>query len=262
MQADLNPNILCFQEIKPVRYSGYRFLKEQKAHVDYDKDILQMQGGLVVAKMFSCPHKSGLARLINRISIPPQSATVARVKVRNSSIEGMILIEPIRTLPSKHQVIGACSVTHIQNDQTFIQILNPTHEWVYLKADEPVARVDSLENSAILCEIDDSPSPCVPDIMSQNTQSHTGNTKSDTDNTQSNSSNTHSSSYLGTQTPSINELQTDSHDIEIANLIGVDLLHSTLSEEQKNRLLMLIGKKKDVFGYLYSRTRSHRSISP
>ena len=199
----------------------------------------------MVAKMFSSPHKSGLAGLINRISIPPQSATVARVKVRNSSIEGMTLIEPIRTLPSKHQVIGARSVSHIQNDQTFIQILNPTHEWVYLKANEPVARVDSLENSAILCEIDDSSSPCVPDIMSQNTQSHTGNTQSD--NTQSKSSNTHSPSYLETQTPSINELQTDSHYIQIANSIGVDLSHSTLSEEQKNRLLVLIGKNRDVF---------------
>ena len=123
-----------------------------------------------------------------------------------------------------------------------IQILNPTHEWVYLKANEPVARVDSLENSAILCEIDDSSSPCVPDIMSQNTQSHTGDTKSD--NTQFNSSNTHS---LESQTPSINELQTDSHYIDIANSIGVDLSHSTLSEEQKNRLLVLIGKNRDVF---------------
>ena len=111
-----------------------------------------------------------------------------------------------------------------------------------MKANEPVARVDSLENSAILCEVDDSPSPCVPDIISQTTQSHTGVTQSD--NTQFNSSNTHSPE---SQTPSINELQTDSHYIDIANSIGVDLSHSTLSEEQKNRLLVLIGKNRDVF---------------
>ena len=112
----LTQTFYVFKKLNQSVILGRDFLKEQKAHVDYDKDILQIQGGLVVAKMFSSPNKSGLARLINRISIPPQSATVARVKVRKSSIEGMTLIEPIRTLPSKHQVIGARAVSHIQND--------------------------------------------------------------------------------------------------------------------------------------------------
>ena len=238
-RLSLTQTFYIFKKLNQSVILGRDFLKEQKAHVDYERDIIEIQGGLVTAQMFSSPHKSGLARLINRISIPPQSATVAKVKVRNSGIKGMTLIEPLRTLPSKQQVIGARAVAKMMSEQTCIQILNPTHEWVHLKANEPVARVDSLENSAILCEIDDSPSPCVSHIMSQHTQSHT-------DNTQSNSSNTHSPSYLETQTP-VNELQTDSHYIQIANSIGVNLSHSTLSEEQKNRLLVLIGKNRDVF---------------
>lgn len=60
-------------------------------------------------------------------------------------------------------------------------------------------------------------------------------------------SNTHNQSHAETPVPLINEIQTDSHYIDIANSIGVDLSHSSLSEEQKQRLLVLIGKNRDVF---------------
>ena len=61
-------------------------------------------------------------------------------------------------------MIGARAIANIQNDQTCVQILNPTHEWVYLKANEPVARIDSIENSDLFCEIDDSSPENVSDI--------------------------------------------------------------------------------------------------
>ena len=153
--------------------------------------------------------------------VPHQLATVAKVTVRNSGIKGIALIESIRILLSKHKVIGARAVANIQNGQTCIQILNPTHEWVYLKANEPVARVDTTENSAVLCEIDDS--SWVSEIISQHTLSDTGNMQSDTDNTQSNPSNTRSRPHTETPIHLINELQTDAHYIEIANSLGVDL---------------------------------------
>ena len=86
---------------------------------------------------------------------------VAKVNVGNSGIKGMTLIEPIRTLPSKHQVPGDRTVANLQNDQPSVQIWNPSLEWVYLKANEPDTRVDNIENNAVLFEIDDSPSKCV-----------------------------------------------------------------------------------------------------
>ena len=247
----LTQTFYIFKKLNQSVILGRDFLKEQKAHVDYDRDTIEIQGGLVIAQMFSSPHKSGLARLINRISIPPQSATVAKVKVRNSGIKGTSLIEPIRTLPSKHQVIGARAIANIQNEQTCVQILNPTHEWVYLKANEPVARIDSIENSDLLCEIDDSSPENVSNISQHE---NTGNTQSDTHNTQSTCtpSNTQATSgntqsHAETDIPLINEVQTDEHYIQIANTLGVDLSHSNLSEEQKRKLLVLIGKNRDVF---------------
>ena len=109
-----------------------------------------------------------------------------------------------------------------------------------MKANEPVARIDTIENDGLLCEIDDSPSACVPGIISQHTQADTSKTLTAADNTQSNS-------HKETHIPVINEPKTDSHYIEIANSLGVDLSHSTLSEEQKRRLLVLIGQNRDVF---------------
>ena len=73
----------------------------------------------------------------------------------------MTLIEPIRTLPSKHQVTGARTVANLQTDKPGVQIWNPSLEWVYLKANEPDTRIDNIENNAVLCEIDDSPPKCV-----------------------------------------------------------------------------------------------------
>ena len=135
-------------------------------------------------------------------------------------------------LPSKHNVIRARSIVNVQNDQACVQILNPTHEWLYLKANEPVARVDSLEKQAILCEIDD----CSPkSISTLITNSPSCNTKP------------HSKTPSDTSIPCINELQTDTQYIETAISLGVDLSHSTLTPEQKRRLLVLIGKNRDVF---------------
>ncbi|KAH3829895.1 hypothetical protein DPMN_103126 [Dreissena polymorpha] len=67
-------------------HCGRDFLKDQKAWIDFENDVVEIQGGLVVAKMFASPRKSSLARLVNRISIPPQSVTVARVKVKGTHI--------------------------------------------------------------------------------------------------------------------------------------------------------------------------------
>lgn len=66
----LTQTFYVFKKLNQSVILGRDFLKEQKAHVDSDKDILQIQGGLVVAQMFSSPHKSGLARLMNRMVFP------------------------------------------------------------------------------------------------------------------------------------------------------------------------------------------------
>ena len=75
----LTQTFYIFKKLNQSVILGRDYLKEQKAHVDYDQGTLQIQGGLVIAQMFSSLHKSGLARLINIISIPTQSATVAKV---------------------------------------------------------------------------------------------------------------------------------------------------------------------------------------
>lgn len=107
---------------------GRDFLKDQKAWVDFGEDLLQIQGGLITIKMFNSPRKSCLARLVNRISIPPQSVSIAKVKVKGQGIDNLSLIEPIRTLPTKNKVIGARTIANVQNSLTCVQIMNPTNE--------------------------------------------------------------------------------------------------------------------------------------
>ena len=115
-----------------------------------------------------------------------------------------------------------------------------------MKANEPVARVDSLEKQAILCEIDD----CSPESISTLiTNSPSCNAKP------------HSKTPSDTSIPCINELQTDTQYIETAKSLGVDLSQSTLTPEQQRRLLVLIGKNRDVFA-TYTAESCHTNLYP
>lgn len=84
-----------FRKLNQSVILGRDFLKDQRAWVDFGEDILQIQGGLVVVKMFSSPQKSCLARLVNRVSIAPQSVSIVKVKVKGQGLEGLSLIEPV-----------------------------------------------------------------------------------------------------------------------------------------------------------------------
>ena len=198
-----------FKKLNQSVILGRDFLKDQKAWVDFGKDVLQIQGGLVETQMFSNPRKSGLVRLVNRISIPPQSCCIAKARVKSLNLDGLALVEPIRTLPNKSQVIGARAITEVKKGQTCIQVLNPTNDWIHLKQYEPIARIDRIDKSSVVQDFDKSESL--------------------------NESRENADAF------------NDQKYVEIAKSIGIDLSESCLSEDQKFKLLKLIGQNRDVF---------------
>ncbi|XP_053387209.1 uncharacterized protein LOC128550999 [Mercenaria mercenaria] len=88
--------------------------------------------------------------------------------------------------------------------------MNPTNEWVHLRQNEPVARVEKL-------------SQC--DIM----------------NTDDNLEHKHENEM------NVQCDKSDAEYIEIARSTGIDLTNSDLTEEQKHKLLVFLGKNRDVF---------------
>lgn len=53
---------------------------------------------------------------------------------------------------TKSKETGATAIAQVQKNSTCVQIMNLTSEWVHLKQDEPVARVDRVSSSSIVNE--------------------------------------------------------------------------------------------------------------
>ena len=203
----LTQTFYVFKRLNQSVILGNDFLKDQKVTVDFGRSSLEIQGGLVVTTLFSSPNKSGLARLINRISILPQSVAVAKFKVKDQSSNSLSVLEPIRTLPSANNVIGARTIAKIEHGKGCMQIMNPTDVWIHLKQNEPVARLENINNDSVVKETD------LPNINQVD----------------------------------VDSCLKDEEYVKIANSLGIDLSNSNLSDEQKRQLLVFLGKNRDVF---------------
>ena len=161
--------------------------------------------------MFSSPRKFSLARLVNRISVPPQSVTVAKIKVKGQHESKLSIIEPIKTLPNTNKVLGARIIGKIEKGTSCMQIMNPSDSWIHLDQNEPVARVERLDSSSILKE-----NKFEGSVDSRKVSKNANNL-------------------------------TDDEYLQIAKSLGIDLTNSNLNEDQKQQLLIFIGKNRDVF---------------
>lgn len=134
-----------FKKLNQSVILGCDFLNEQKAWIDFGNDVLEIQRCLVVTRMFASPHKSSLARLVNRISIPTQSVTVAKIKVQNQISDNLSVIEPIWTLPNTNTRM----IAKTENGTSCRQIFNPNDVWKHTEQNEPVVRVESIDRVRI-----------------------------------------------------------------------------------------------------------------
>ncbi|MES9881967.1 MAG: reverse transcriptase domain-containing protein [Sedimenticola sp.] len=220
-RLELIHKFYVFKKLSQHVILGLDFLSSQGAKIDWGNGTLEIQQGMVTAPMYSSIPKSGLARIVNRITIEPKQVVIAKVKVSGNVHAGLSIIEPIKTLPTKHQLMGARCLGYVDKTETCVKLLNPTNVTILLKQNEPVARVEQLHTSDILGSVDN-----------QDTASEVCKPVN-----------------LGTTgvEPQINTTTSDTEYINIAKSIGVSLDHSNLSESQKQQLLALIGRNRDVF---------------
>ena len=109
--------------------------------MDFENCTLETQGGITVTKMFAKTQKLSLARTVHKISIPSKHVVVTKVKVKNSDNRRLSLVEPVTTLASKHCILGARSVSTVNNGHVYVKLLNPTSVEIEIKQNEPIARL-------------------------------------------------------------------------------------------------------------------------
>ena len=219
-KLELIQKFYIFEKFRQPIILGVDFLVKQKAKVNFENYTLEIQGGMTVAKMFSNPQKLSLARSVNRISIPSKTAVVTKVKVKNSDSQNLSLVEPVTTLATKHCIMGARSLSKVNNGYVLVKLLNPTAVDIEINQNEPIARIHPCHDHDLCNETEEE------SIL--NTGIHTVGVQScDSDKEQ--------------------QILSDKEYTEIAESMGVDLSQSDLSDTQKHELLVLLGKNSDVF---------------
>ena len=218
-KLEVQQKFYIFEKFRQPIILGVDFLIDQRAKVNFENFTLEVQGGLTTAKMFANPQKLALARSVNKISIPPKTVVVTKVKVKNDSENSRFsLVEPVTSLATKHCIMGARSVSEVSKGYVLVKLLNPTSADIEIKQNEPIARLHPCSEND-LCNEEEEQS-----IF--DTGVHT---------------------VGGKTAESDKDQMTDQEYIEIANSMGVNLSESDLSDTQKHELKVLLGKNRDVF---------------
>ena len=84
-KLEVQQKFYIFEKLRQPIFRGVAFLIDQRAKVNFENFTLEVQCGLTTTKMFANPQKLALAWSVNKISIPPKTVVVTKVKVKNNS---------------------------------------------------------------------------------------------------------------------------------------------------------------------------------
>ena len=192
---------------------GLDFLTNQKASLNFDTRTLVLQSGMTEVPLLGSKNNDSSICFISTVhdeSIPPRSEVLIPVKTIGKSINSKIgIIEANPALVSKQNIIGANCLVHIRNNESVLQILNPTNAKIRLSKNTKIGKFCDIHT--ITQEIDDN----ILNIDNLNVNTDTSND--------------------------------DLKYIKIAKNLNFDLEQSDLTEKQKLSLLSLLGKNRDVF---------------
>ena len=154
-KLEIQQKFYIFETFRQPIILGVDFLVSQCAKVNFENYTLEVQGGIIVAKMFANPQKFSLARSVNKISIPSKAAVLTKVKVKNSDSKNFSLVEPVTSLATKHCIMGARSVSEVNNGYVFVKLLNPTSVDTEIKQNEPIARLHPCNEEDVCNETEE-----------------------------------------------------------------------------------------------------------
>ena len=191
---------------------GQDFLQTQEAIIKCCDNTLELKKVNTTVPLFCTNQRSSVARIVNRITIAKRSERLIPVKVKKTNSPVTCLLEPTKSLTYK-QLAGAKCVTIPAEGVTHFRVMNPTDEPITLYKHQPVAIAHPVNSSDVVMELHDV-DKSVSHIPSLD---------------------------------AINKTSTSTNYANIAKEMDFDLHKSSLSVEQQESLLTLIGKNRDVF---------------
>ncbi len=193
---------------------GVDFFNEHKANLNFNNQTLSLPSINVDVPLTSTIPDIGTGRTKYSITLNPKSEAWIPIRVSNAKQKNIVaLLEPSKDLHSKTLLRGSRSVVTITNGQCMYRLLNPHSIPVTITKNAAVARAQPLTayttHPFTNTQTTDSPCVCATDMSTDGL--------------------------------------TDDEYISIANELKIDLSNSSLNEEEKRQLLILLGKKRKAF---------------
>ena len=195
---------------------GVPFLEKYDVVLDYSCDSMIIANDssdkqYVTFLTSSTDDICGLAKTIDQIYIPPQSEIHFTVRLSNTQDESLILIEPISSLSANSEVAGGRTLSKCKNNIATFRLMNPSQEEKVLEKGTVVGKFSYIDHDSIFeTDLDQ---PTVSSV-------HTDKDRKDIDSTD----------YA-----------------RIAQDLGFQLTSAQLTPDQRQRLLVFLGRNRDVF---------------
>ena len=150
--------------------------------------------------------QTAFAYTTKEVIIPPHSEAIVPIRISGFANQSVVLIEPKLNL-SDISLVGGKNLCTVENSKGVYRLMNPTNLPVFLKANQRLAKVSSVDHNSVF----DMKEPNEAHVFSMDETSH----KAD-------------------------------HEQVIKDL-GINLDNTDLSEDQKNRLYQFLGNNRDIF---------------
>jgi len=125
---------------------GMQFLKETKANIDLESQVLTLYGDLVGANLLD--NNQTLVRTTDAFLIPPKSECLVPVIVPPEFGPGLAIIEPSVKL-HKLQLALARTIVSPLNNRTVCKIMNPTNVARFLRRRTPLGIIQNLSIDSV-----------------------------------------------------------------------------------------------------------------
>ena len=213
-EQEFEHKFLIFNRLHHSLILGVDFLQRNKCTIDYESNSLTSSTGKPIISF--CTTSSdlnfnlGLARSVENVTIAPFHAALVPIRLSKVPNNLPVLLEPVVNLASTHSLAGARSVITSVNHRAYFKILNPMPHKANIRKGQVIGKLHSIDN---MYSIDDDENKQSPFVNATSTETKL----------------------------------TDEDYIQIVKQLEIPFDSCMLSEAQKRKLKVFLGKNSDVF---------------
>ena len=202
---------------------GCDFLSANDIVINIPEGFIEIRGGVTCETIGEKPQSdfSCFGYATCDITVPPLSEALVPIHFKSKSVSSVnILLEPVESLPLRHQLVGSKMMVKQTHDGCMYQVLNATPCELKVQKDDMLCLGSDIHEESVSILLDENETYCADNSIDNANISLCQSIEED---------------------PRFNEY------VKTAADMGVTLDNSDLSETDKVSFLAFLGKNRDVF---------------